>query len=50
MTMEIINMFIKIDKCVASVWSPEYSECKQLSVLYKKNHVYFVYCIYVEVH
>ena len=47
MTMNIINIFIKIDKNVATTWSPMYSECIQLSVC-AKDHVYFVYCIDVE--
>ena len=49
MTMNIINMFIQFDKNVATTWSPMYSECIQLSV-YSNDHVYFVYCIDVEVH
>ena len=54
MTMNIINIFIKIDKNVATTWSPIYSECIELSVfMYAKDHVSFtrfVYCIDVEVH
>ena len=44
MTMNIIIIFIKIDKNVATTWSPMYCEYIQHSV-YAKYHFYFVYMI-----